>query len=304
MRLPFLQVTQETWEYARQLEVLTGAPMASCFMALCDVWRWALSLGPDDQPPTGICDSPRAEKLLCAAAGWAGDAAVLVGSLEDLDLVERLPVGLRVKGIRGRYEQAWLNAKTRSAKARKAAEKRWGCSTDAPAMLGACSVDAPRMPRDAKTQTQTNTQTHTKEEKETTTLSAAPTLPLLVAVEPKEELEDLRKAWNQHAHPSMPRWDEWNDDRRRKAKARLKERTISQWVGVIQRMNASPFLTGQVNHFRATPDWFLKPANITKVLEGNYSGQGPPAKGRATNADKDWSQPVKKTANGEIDWNG
>jgi hypothetical protein len=29
----------------------------------------------------------------------------------------------------------------------------------------------------------------------------------------------------------------------------------------------------------------------------------PPTKGRATNADKDWSQPVKKTANGEIDWN-
>lgn len=141
MRLPYLQVTQETWENARQLEVLTGADMAHCFVALCDVWRWALSLGPEDQPPTGVCDSPRAERLLCAAAGWRGDPGELVQALTDLGLVERLPVGLRVRGM-DRYKRTW--EKNRRKPARTAPET--GTNPAPP---------APEPARQIETQTQT-----------------------------------------------------------------------------------------------------------------------------------------------------
>jgi hypothetical protein len=158
MRLPYLQVTQETWEYARQLEVLTGVDMPKCFVALCDVWRWAISLGPEDQPPSGVCDSPRADKLLAAAAGWRGDPAEFVGSLEDLGIVQRLPVGLRVRGM-DRYRRTW--EKNRRKPARTVPET--GTNPAPP---------APEPARQIETQTQTQIEI-SKEEKALSTSSTA-----------------------------------------------------------------------------------------------------------------------------------
>lgn len=53
-----------------------------------------------------------------------------------------------------------------------------------------------------------------------------------------------------------------------------------QWEAFCARVAASDFLTGKVpptgkrkRAFRATIDWVLRPANATKIIEGNYDNR-------------------------------
>jgi hypothetical protein len=81
----------------------------------------------------------------------------------------------------------------------------------------------------------------------------------------------LQSAWNEHAHPDLPRWREMGEGRERKVRARLKERPLSEWIVVIQRISASSFCRGKTERgWRADPDWLLNPSTAAKVLEGRY----------------------------------
>jgi hypothetical protein len=153
MRLPYLQVTQETWDNARVLAILLGITEAAAFKLQCDLWRWGLALGSDDEPPTGICTSPRADVLLAAAVGWTADnVSVLVAALVDVGLVVSMPDGLRVRGM-DRYRRTW--EKNRRRPARTVPET----GTKTP-VTG--TNPAPPAPEPAR-QTQTQTQTQKKE---------------------------------------------------------------------------------------------------------------------------------------------
>lgn len=61
-------------------------------------------------------------------------------------------------------------------------------------------------------------------------------------------------------------------DRRAKMSARFAEiGGVEGWAAVIGKIRASPFLRGETDRFAfAAIDWLLKPANLRKVLEGNY----------------------------------
>lgn len=128
--------------------------------------------------------------------------------------------------------------------------------------------------------------------------------PTPAALEATETEEQLQSAWNEGAHPSLPRWKDMTAKRRKHARTRLRERKLDGpegWFEVIRRINASPFLRGETGDWRASPDWLLQPDTATKVLEGKYdAGTGPPTKGRASNADKNWDEPVKMTADGNL----
>lgn len=88
--------------------------------------------------------------------------------------------------------------------------------------------------------------------------------------------EVLKKLWNEKARHRMPRIDELNDSRRTRAIARWREHPSEGfWAQLFERMATSLFCSGQSSDFKATFDWILKPANLTKVLEGNYdNGRG------------------------------
>ncbi len=54
---------------------------------------------------------------------------------------------------------------------------------------------------------------------------------------------------------------------------------LDQWRAYCQRIAASEFLTGRAppgsgrdRPFKADIDWVLKPANLAKIVEGNYGG--------------------------------
>lgn len=65
----------------------------------------------------------------------------------------------------------------------------------------------------------------------------------------------------------------WQEDKER--------RSIMWWAEYWKRVSRSDFLTGRApprpGHENWVPniDWFLKPSNMTKVLEGNYDNRGP-----------------------------
>jgi hypothetical protein len=150
VRLPFLQVTQETWENARSLAALLSISEGDAFKLICDLWRWGISLGPADEAPTGICESPRAARLLAAAVGWTRDPEELAIALLDLGLIERTGDRIRVRGTK-RYAAAW-------EKARKDRERKK--SRGLPSEVARNSVGTPG---ESQGQTQTQTQTHKKQ---------------------------------------------------------------------------------------------------------------------------------------------
>lgn len=88
-----------------------------------------------------------------------------------------------------------------------------------------------------------------------------------------QRLDELRRRWNetaeQHGLPAIMRL---TDKRRRAATARLRDR--SWWESYPQALKAigeSDFCCGRVGTWKANFDWFIKPATVTKLLEGQYS---------------------------------
>lgn len=61
-----------------------------------------------------------------------------------------------------------------------------------------------------------------------------------------------------------------NTNRYRLIKARINENGLNKVLGAIGSINQSPFLQGYVTDFVINFDWFIKPNNFIKVLEGNY----------------------------------
>ncbi len=92
--------------------------------------------------------------------------------------------------------------------------------------------------------------------------------------------------WNRAA-VLLPKARELNATRRRKIRARLRDRTISEWGEIFQRMNASPFLRGEIGAgtFRADFDWIIaNEGNAVKVLEGRYDNRGASKRSSPENA--------------------
>lgn len=62
-----------------------------------------------------------------------------------------------------------------------------------------------------------------------------------------------------------------NTQRYQMLKARINEHGLDTVIKAIKSIDQSKFLKGYVSDFRITIDWFIKPNNFIKVLEGNYN---------------------------------
>jgi uncharacterized protein YdaU (DUF1376 family) len=102
----------------------------------------------------------------------------------------------------------------------------------------------------------------------------------VVPAAPKPENVDYIRAdrafqlFVQAAH-RQPCWsvpEAINKTRRASLIARVREVGLDGWERAIQRAEQSPFLTGRAGEkpFALALDWMLKPANFTKIVEGNY----------------------------------
>lgn len=171
MRLPYLQVTQETWTKAGMLSGLLGMTSREARGLIVDLWRWGVELGPDDTAPTGVCGSPRAARMLAGALQWGGKADDLVNALADVGLIEpRVDGSIRVRGM-DRYRRTWEKNHRRTSGGEPAQPVPGTGAQPAPDRQESGATTAP--------QTQTQTQNQEKE----------PTNLVEVVEEPYSELD-------------------------------------------------------------------------------------------------------------------
>lgn len=270
MRLPYLQVTQETWDNARSLAGLTNQSVGTCFMALCDLWKWGIGLGDQECAPEGVCESPNATRLLCAAVNWTSNCADFVAALVDLGLIEVLPNGhTRVRGM-GRYKRTF--EKNRRKPARPVPETG--------------TFPAPPAPVPARqTQTQTQTQiealkTLSKDFQNPIDLTLSPTSPKEPA--PADQVfEHWKKATGKTAGCVFDK------KRTRLVKARLADGyTVEQLNLAIDGCAADPFSQGQNDRGKKYDDLGLicrDAAHVEKFIECARA-KAPPAKSKAKTA--------------------
>ena len=87
------------------------------------------------------------------------------------------------------------------------------------------------------------------------------------------ELQVIFELWNQLC-PSLPKVQAINDSRRQAYNGRKTEQV--EFEAVFKRVELSDFLTGRADSprkWQATWDWVMKPANMMKILEGNYDNE-------------------------------
>lgn len=84
------------------------------------------------------------------------------------------------------------------------------------------------------------------------------------------DVQHIIETWNQLGLSQVTRLNP-NTNRYKMLKARIKEYGIEKVIKAIQSIGSSPFLKGNNNTgWVVTFDWFLKPNNFIKVLDGNY----------------------------------
>lgn len=74
---------------------------------------------------------------------------------------------------------------------------------------------------------------------------------------------------------ALPKVRDLTEPRKKAIKSALKKLGQEGLIELFRKTAASDFLSGRKNDWHATFDWILKPANITKIIEGNYDNTSP-----------------------------
>ena len=94
---------------------------------------------------------------------------------------------------------------------------------------------------------------------------------------PKPERTDYQGVLDAYHEccPSFPAVIKLTETRKRAIKARLKDYGLEEIKRAFSLAEQSDFLKGS-SGWQASFDWLMKPANMTKVLEGNYTNRASP----------------------------
>lgn len=88
----------------------------------------------------------------------------------------------------------------------------------------------------------------------------------------EKDIDILIREWN---NLNLTQIKSIRSNRLKMVQARIKEFSVEEVVQAIKSINNSSFLKGQnKNNWIITFDWFIKPNNFVKVLEGNYLDKG------------------------------
>lgn len=74
---------------------------------------------------------------------------------------------------------------------------------------------------------------------------------------------------------ALPKVRDLTEPRKKAIKSALKRLGQEGLIELFRKTAASDFLSGRKNDWHATFDWILKPANLTKIIEGNYDNAAP-----------------------------
>jgi hypothetical protein len=89
-----------------------------------------------------------------------------------------------------------------------------------------------------------------------------------------DEAKEIGKAWN--ASGKLSPCVEFDATRLRSLKSRLQSDFFkAHWREAIARLERSDFAVGQNDQqWKANVDWFLRPGNVERVMEGRYDNRG------------------------------
>ena len=116
---------------------------------------------------------------------------------------------------------------------------------------------------------------------------------------PKPERTDYQGVLDAYHEccPSFPAVIKLTETRKRAIKARLKDYGLDEIKRAFSLAEQSDFLKGS-SGWQASFDWLMKPANMTKVLEGNYTNRASPnGKSQSMWGEDDY---IAKLARGEV----
>ena len=114
---------------------------------------------------------------------------------------------------------------------------------------------------------QVNNKQETKEDK-----TSVEVLPVAF---PIDDVSEAVAAFNDTAsRVGLAQVQKMNDTRRKAVRQRLQDcGGIEGWRMALSKIEQSDFLTGRTSRWRCDFDWINKPANFTKLMEGNYDNR-------------------------------
>lgn len=86
-------------------------------------------------------------------------------------------------------------------------------------------------------------------------------------------IEQILQKWNSIGLTSKLVAIKPKTQRYKLLKARVKQYSESEILEAIDKVKESSFLMGRINDFEITFDWFIKPNNFAKILDGNYKNK-------------------------------
>jgi len=227
------------------------------------------------------------------AAGWNGEKGLFVSALLDLRMLEGEPGSFSVHDWTDHNEYA-VHAKARSEKASAAARSRWG---NAQTCLEHAASNAPSIPKQCPSPSPSPKPK--EEELETFGLSsAAAPADSPEPAHPGIPESEIIQAYHMRL-PTLPRVKMLNKTRRGHLRARWTEDKSRQspewWDGYFSRVAGCPHLLGDNGRgWTAGWDWLLNPANMLKVLEGNYDARPARASPQRRDSMAGWVPPEER----------
>lgn len=95
---------------------------------------------------------------------------------------------------------------------------------------------------------------------------------------PRKEVKAVLTAWNETGLTGIKDIKP-DTERGRMVKRRIQDYGIEAVLSAVRNVGESDFLMGRIGKFQATFDWFIRPNNFQKVLEGNYKNRNTDAGG-------------------------
>ena len=89
-----------------------------------------------------------------------------------------------------------------------------------------------------------------------------------------EDVRRIVESWNSLGLQSIRKVPSADSKTGQMLRARIREYGVDAVLEAIEKVRGSDFLMGKVNDFQATLDWFSRPNNFPKVINGNYDRRG------------------------------
>lgn len=88
--------------------------------------------------------------------------------------------------------------------------------------------------------------------------------------------DEITKTWNETLPAGFPRIAVFGKERKTALRARFAEPFFrDNWRAALAKIPGSPFLSGENDRgWRANIDWFLRPGNVVRLMEGGYDKSG------------------------------